>query len=177
MRPRTRRKKPHRPGQARAASTIQDHDAGLPSGSTARILDRDGRRRILILDDDRRVAAALALELTAHDVVIADSGWAALEILRCDRDFDVILCDVMMPELSGMDVYESLRLLDPALLDRVVLMTGGAFTTQASQFVSRVDTPMIEKPFHPGQLDAIVHAREPARRVAGSPDSLPKEVA
>jgi DNA-binding NtrC family response regulator len=177
MRPRTRPKKPHQFDQARAASTIQDQGAGFSPGGTARILDRGGRRRILILDDDRRVAAALALELSAHDVVVTDSGWAALEILRCDQDFDVILCDVMMPELSGMDVYESLRLLDPALLDRVVLMTGGAFTTQASQFVSRVATPMIEKPFHPGQLDAIVHALEPARSVAGSRGSSPKEVA
>jgi hypothetical protein len=69
-----------------------------------------------------------------------------------------------------MDVYESLRLLDPRLLDRVVLMTGGAFTTRARQFLSQVDTPMIEKPFHPGQLHAIVHAIDRARRLTEPPE-------
>jgi CheY-like chemotaxis protein len=70
----------------------------------------------------------------------------------------MILCDLMMPEISGMDVYEALRLLDPTLLDHVVLMTGGAFTARAQQFLSEVDTLVLEKPFHPGQLHEIVHA-------------------
>jgi signal transduction histidine kinase/CheY-like chemotaxis protein len=124
------------------------------------------RRRILILDDDRPVAAALALELEAHDVIVAESGREALEILRHDKDFDVILCDLMMPEISGMDVYESLRLVDPALLDRVVLMTGGAFTARAQQFLSKVGTLVLEKPFHPGQLHDLVNALGHRRALA-----------
>ncbi len=132
------------------------------------------RRRILILDDDRPVAAALALELEEHDVVVAESGREALEILRHDQDFDVILCDLMMPEISGMDVYESLRLLSPTLQGRVVLMTGGAFTARARQFLANVDAMMIEKPFHPGQLHAVVHALEHRRDRARPPSPVPK---
>jgi signal transduction histidine kinase/ActR/RegA family two-component response regulator len=113
------------------------------------------RMRVLIVDDDRPVAAAIALELDEHDVVVAESGREALNILRGDKDFDVILCDLMMPEVSGVDVYEALRLLDPRLLERVVLMTGGAFTPRASEFLSSVNAPMLEKPFAPGQLRAI----------------------
>jgi len=131
------------------------------------------RRRILILDDDRPVAAAIALELAAHDVVVAESGREALQILSHDKDFDVILCDLMMPEISGIDVYEALRLIAPALLDRVVLMTGGAFTARARQFVSEVDALLIEKPFHPGQLHEVVNALEHRREQAASPAPLP----
>jgi signal transduction histidine kinase/ActR/RegA family two-component response regulator len=116
------------------------------------------RRRILIVDDDRPVAAAIALELGDHDVVVAESGREALAILRRDRAFDAILCDVMMPEVSGIDVYEALRLIDPDLVERVVLMTGGAFTKRASEFLARVETPTLEKPFEPDQLRTLVHA-------------------
>ncbi|HWU85736.1 MAG TPA: ATP-binding protein [Kofleriaceae bacterium] len=124
------------------------------------------RLRILIVDDDRPVAAAIALELGEHDVVVAESGREALEILRRDKDFDVILCDLMMPEVSGMDVYEALRLIDAALLGRVVLMTGGAFTIRAGEFLSRVNAPMLEKPFESGQLHAIVNTLERRREAS-----------
>ena len=55
-----------------------------------------------------------------------------------------------------MDVYESLRASDPFLLDRIVVMTGGAFTAQARQFVAEVNAPVIEKPFETGQLRTFV---------------------
>jgi signal transduction histidine kinase/CheY-like chemotaxis protein len=140
--------------------------SGLPNEAQPDPTAPCERRRILIVDDDRPVAAAIALELGVHDVVVAESGREALEILRHDKGFDVILCDLMMPEISGIDVYEALRLLDPALLDRVVLMTGGAFTARARQFLAEVHTPILEKPFHPGQLQAIVHTLEHRRKLA-----------
>ncbi len=117
----------------------------------------------MIVDDDRPVAAAIALEFEDHDVVVAESGREALEILRRDQEFDVILCDVMMPEVSGVDVYETLGLIAPSLVGRVVLMTGGAFTSRAGEFLSRVDAPVLEKPFEPGQLQAIVSTIEHRR--------------
>jgi signal transduction histidine kinase/ActR/RegA family two-component response regulator len=118
------------------------------------------KKRILIVDDDRPVAAAIAFELDTHDVVVAESGREALEILRREKDFDLVLCDLMMPEISGMDVYESLRLTDPSLLKRVVLMTGGAFTARAAQFLAEREPPLLEKPFYSGQLHAVVDALE-----------------
>ena len=114
------------------------------------------RRRILIIDDDRPVAAAIALELSMHDVVVTESGREALELLRRETDFDLILCDLMMPEVTGMDVYQALRTIGPRLLDRIVLMTGGAFTPQAQRFVSEVNARVIEKPFQAGQLQVLV---------------------
>jgi two-component system cell cycle sensor histidine kinase/response regulator CckA len=116
------------------------------------------RRRILIIDDDRPVAAAIALELAAHDVVVAESGREALELLRREASYDLILCDLMMPDVTGMDVYKALSTIAPAMLAKVVLMTGGAFTAQARQFLAEVDAPLLEKPFHAGQLVALVNA-------------------
>jgi CheY-like chemotaxis protein len=125
--------------------------------------DAVGQRRILIIDDDRPVAAAIALELGQHDVVVAESGREALELLRREKDFDLILCDLMMPEVTGMDVYEALRAIDPALLERVVLMTGGAFTPAARDFLAVVNAPLIEKPFQAGALLELVAATPPRR--------------
>lgn len=123
-------------------------------------------RRVLIIDDDRPVAAAIALELSMHDVVVADSGRGALEVLRRDSDFDVIFCDLMMPEVTGMDVYQALRTIAPSLLERVVLMTGGAFTPQAQRFLREVNARVIEKPFELGQLQALVETAVPGARPA-----------
>jgi nitrogen-specific signal transduction histidine kinase/CheY-like chemotaxis protein len=112
--------------------------------------------RILIVDDDRPVAASIALELDDYDVVVAESGREALEILRHDKGFDVILCDLMMPEVSGKDVYEALRLVEPGLLARMVMMTGGAFTHAAGHFLATIDAPVLEKPFESRQLREMV---------------------
>ena len=155
-----------------ASDEIVVHDASNASVSDP--IEPSERRRILIIDDDRPVAAAIALELDVHDVVVAASGREALGILRRDKNFDVILCDLMMPEVSGIDVYESLRLVDPNLLGRVVLMTGGAFTARAGQFLSEVDVPVIEKPFHSSQLHAVVNALDHRRELAHSQD-VPKQ--
>ncbi len=122
------------------------------------------RRRILIVDDDRPVAAAVALELEDHDVVVAGSGREAFEILRRDPAFDVILCDVMMPEISGVDLYNWLRPIEPQMLERFVFMTGGAFTARAEQFLRDIPNLRLDKPFHPDDLRRVIASVPPAIR-------------
>ncbi len=119
-----------------------------------------GRRRILLVDDDRAVASAIALELDAHDVIVASSGREAIEILRRDTAFDVVLCDLLMPGMSGMDVHRWVSQIDPDVGTRFVFMTGGAFTAAAAQFLASVANPCLEKPFSAAQLHALVS--EPA---------------
>lgn len=119
---------------------------------------RERPRRILVIDDDRAVAVAIACELAEHDVVVAESGCEALEILRKDAQFDLVLCDLMMPGVSGIDVYESIRRVEPHLQHRVVLTTGGAFTPQARAFLTSTDVPVLEKPFRSEQLQRVVAA-------------------
>lgn len=129
--------------------------------------DEAARKRILIVDDDRPVAAAVALELEDHDVVVAGSGREAFEILRHDPGFDVVLCDLMMPEMSGMDLYTWLRPIEPALVDRFVFMSGGAFTPRAERFLAETTNPRLDKPFPPDELrrmiDGVVRDRGPRR--------------
>ncbi|HEX8908907.1 MAG TPA: PAS domain S-box protein, partial [Anaeromyxobacteraceae bacterium] len=116
-----------------------------------------GRARILVVDDEPMVARALARILAAHEVTVLDSAPAALERLRQDPAYDVVLCDLMMPEMSGMELHERLREEGAAAAsERLVFVTGGAFTAQAREFLARVPNPRVEKPFEPATLRALV---------------------
>lgn len=117
-------------------------------------------RRVLVIDDDALVASALRRLLSVRsEVVVTGSGREGLERLRGPERFDVVLCDLMMPELSGMDVYEAVEHERPELVGRFIFMTGGAFTDRARAFLERVPNPRLEKPFDSAQLRALVWDR------------------
>jgi CheY-like chemotaxis protein len=114
------------------------------------------RGRILVVDDEPIVGAAIRRTLNPeHDVTVAKSGREALELLS-KADFDLILSDVLMPEISGIDLYELLKESSPAILERMVFITGGAFTSMARQFLESVPNVTLEKPFEPETLRAFV---------------------
>jgi PAS domain S-box-containing protein len=107
----------------------------------------DNRRRVLIVDDEPLVASLLRRMLAPqHDVLIATSAQEALRAID-EGSFDAIVCDVMMPGMTGMDLYSTLRQRDRALSERIVFMTGGAFMPRVAEFLARVDNPKVEKPF------------------------------
>ena len=115
------------------------------------------RSRILVVDDERAMRTTLAALLSdRYDVITADSGAAAIATLKRDPAFDVVLCDLMMPEVSGVDVYE--WMLDAAkdLAKKVVFMTGGAFTPRARELLDRVPNRRVEKPFELSELSAAL---------------------
>ena len=89
---------------------------------------------------------------------LAASGREALARLRADDKFDVILCDLMMPDMTGMELFEELEKAGSAKLDRFVFMTGGAFTASARQFLDRVSNAVLEKPFSDEMLRTEVRA-------------------
>ena len=115
-----------------------------------------GRPRVLIVDDEKVVARALARALAEEgDVSVASSGLEALEL--CDeRSFDHVLCDLMMPEMTGMDLYDRLSEERPGLAQRMVFMTGGAFTPRAREFLERVDNPRMDKPVPLPELRGMI---------------------
>jgi PAS domain S-box-containing protein len=115
-----------------------------------------GHASILIVDDDLMVRTALARALKQHDVTLAESGADALAQIRSKGTFHMILCDLMMPEMTGMDLHEAIGRTAPNLVDRMVFMTGGAFTAQAHEFLDRVPNQRMEKPFSPTELRAMV---------------------
>ena len=93
-----------------------------------------------------------------HDVVVAPSGRDALEILRRDDDFDAILCDVMMPDLTGADVHQEIARESPSLAARFVFVTGGAFGERANAHVASTKQPIVTKPFCRSDVLAAVDA-------------------
>ena len=93
---------------------------------------------------------------TEHEVREAGSGAEVLEILRGGTRFDVILCDLMMPEMSGIDLFGAIEALDTAQSQRVIFLTGGAFTPRAREFMARVSNPRMEKPFDIDELLQLI---------------------
>jgi PAS domain S-box-containing protein len=117
------------------------------------------RGRLLVIDDEPLIGAALVRSLPAHDVAVETSALAALARLRSGETFDLILCDVMMPDLTGVAFHEQLSKDFPALAKLVVFMTGGAFTPSARDFLDRIPNPRLEKPLHLPSLLALLSER------------------
>ena len=129
-----------------------------PSGSPAPSGAKRGR--ILVVDDEPAIGRALARLLSdEHDVVAALSGREALEILRKDDRFDVILCDLMMPDTTGEQVHDALARDRPDLALRIVFATGGAFSGRMREFLERVPNVRLEKPFDSERLLALLRRR------------------
>jgi PAS domain S-box-containing protein len=119
-----------------------------------------GRRgRILVVDDEPAICSAVRRTLGGeHEVVPLTSALEALERITRGEGFDVIICDLMMPDMTGMDFHAALAASAPDAAGRMVLLTGGAFTQQARAFLDRVKNPRLEKPFDGQVLRALVRS-------------------
>jgi CheY-like chemotaxis protein len=105
------------------------------------------------------VVKALCRALEGHVVVSASSGREAIELLKQGEPFDLVLCDVMMPDLTGADVYEAAQ--EVGMERRIVFVTGGAFTSSARAFLVSVPNRRIEKPFSRDRVRSLLDvARE-----------------
>lgn len=113
------------------------------------------RLKILVVDDEPRIAERLAEILGAHDVAIVSSGRDALARLRDER-FDAIFCDLMMPEMKGTDVFEQACRQQPDLAPRFVFMTAGAFTPRARALLDRGSNPRLDKPFTAAEVQKVL---------------------
>ncbi len=115
------------------------------------------RARILVIDDEPMVCRALQRVLSPpHDVQAQETGRGALAALFADGGYDLVLCDLMMPDLTGMDLHGQVAARAPALADRFVFLTGGAFTAAAQEFLQRVPNQRVEKPFDARALRQLV---------------------
>lgn len=115
------------------------------------------RTRILIVDDEPGVARSLQRALRGHDVSVALSGRDAVEQLTHDAGYDVVFCDLMMPDMSGMELYELASQVRPGLEERMIFMTGGAFTSRAQAFLESIPNQWFEKPFDIRLVQDLVH--------------------
>ncbi len=118
------------------------------------------RGRILVVDDEALIRSVVRRALSSeHDVVAVSSGPEALAELEKDPSFDVILSDVMMPEMTGLELLAELEVRSPAMAKRVIFLTGGAFASQTRDSLSRLENDCLEKPFDVADLRALVNQR------------------
>ena len=132
--------------------------------SRARAIASPKRGRVLIVDDEAVLASALGRSLDPdYHVVVLSSGRDALDLLRRDEGFDAVLCDLIMPVVTGMDLYDELARTKPQLARRFIFMSGGTFTPRAREFLSSVKNPSLEKPFELSALRTLLQARTVVR--------------
>lgn len=125
------------------------------------------RGKVLVIDDEVAIGRALKRSLGGHhDVVALTNGNEALARIASGERFDVILSDLMMPDVTGMEIYEQLSLATPDQAKRMIFLTGGAFTERARAFLDRVSNPCIEKPFAISSVLATIASTLATFRVA-----------
>jgi CheY-like chemotaxis protein len=117
------------------------------------------RGRILIVDDEPMIASTIGRVLVEHEVTIATSAREALQQLRQGNPFDVILCDLMMPDMTGMDLHAEVLRVSPEEAQKIIFVTGGGFTPGAREFLDRTPNQRIDKPFDNCQLRALINDR------------------
>jgi signal transduction histidine kinase len=112
-----------------------------------------GRRsRVLVVDDEPLVGKTVARVLVEHDVEYVPGAEEALERIHHGSRYDALVCDLMMPEMTGMDLAQRLADEEHELSRHMVFLTGGAFTDRARAFVALTRAPVVEKPFEQAQL-------------------------
>ncbi len=116
------------------------------------------RPRILVIDDEPLIGCLIVRVLgRGYDVATVVHGQQGLDVLAADDKFDLVLCDLMMPGLTGMDVHAALAQRGSRQAATMIFLTGGAFVGHAGEFLARVPNPCLEKPFLAEELRAAVH--------------------
>jgi PAS domain S-box-containing protein len=125
-----------------ARKTSSDHAAVRPSAA----------HRILVVDDEPQIARLIADCLEGCHVTLAKGGREAIDLLGGDRAFDAVVCDLMMPDTTGVDVHAFVQTSRPSLEPHMLFITGGAYTPRALAFVAQVEARCLEKPFTPNAI-------------------------
>ena len=127
------------------------------------------RARVLVVDDEPLVGAVVQRLLSPpHEVVAVTSAREAVSLLDAGARFDLVLCDLVMPEQSGMELLAQLQRSHPDQARQMVFMTAGAFTPGAQGFVERHrQHRFLAKPIDLAELEAAIAERLAARQGQG----------
>jgi PAS domain S-box-containing protein len=138
------------PARAQAAPVSPPSPAAGPSDSAS-------PKRVLIVDDETAIVRLLAQSLeSSADIVCESVPGRALDLILSGHSFDAVVCDVMMPGMTGIDLHERVARARPDLAGRFVFVSGGTYTARARDYLERVPNPRLQKPFRMAQLvDAI----------------------
>lgn len=143
----------HEVGQPLATGLTSPVPTPIPEESS-----RPGPRgRVLVIDDEPILCRTLQRALEKeHEVVVVNSGREALAVIARDRRFSAVLCDLMMLDVSGQDVFESVVKLSSELAERFVFITGGATSESATRFLANIDNLTLHKPVDLKKLRRLV---------------------
>ena len=119
--------------------------------------------RILIVDDEEMLGTILRRLFKTHDVTVLTNAREALERIDAGTHYDAILCDVMMPIMTGIEFHRALTERHPALVPSLIFLTGGAFNKETAAFLSSVPNTRVEKPFDAARLRGLVEAHLASR--------------
>jgi CheY-like chemotaxis protein len=152
----------HQPDPRPAAPAVPSSDATPAQGEAA-------RPRALLVDDEPVIRQALRRFFVrmGWDVDEAEDGTEALRHLLGEgtdapaREYAVIISDLRMPGVSGIELHARLAATRPDLLDRLILSTGDSVSSEAADFLRHSSCPVLNKPFELAELRAMlarVHA-------------------
>ena len=132
------------------------HD-GLKRGAESSPLVRAQAQTILVIDDEPGITSAPTYLLRRGGYVVdtAANGRLALENLQAQA-YDLILCDLRMPELDGASFYRELEERYPELRRRVIFLTGDTLSPDARAFLDKVEVPRLSKPFRAAEVRRVV---------------------
>lgn len=148
-----------RPGHGTVFSVSLPHaETSLPTAEAPVAAQNAKRRgRVLVVDDEPMLCATIQRILSGeHDLTTFQSGKQALQLIEGGEHFDLILSDVMMPQMTGIEFHQALLQIAPELAEKVVFMTGGAFSAEASAFLDSFPHRTIDKPFKSTALRSFV---------------------
>lgn len=113
--------------------------------------------RVLVIDDEQLLGQTIQLGLEdSLSVELETSGTRGLERILSDDQFELVLCDLSLPDLSGIDIYARVQKERPELTKRFVVMTGGAVSTESRDFLESYEGPLLNKPFTLSQVESLV---------------------
>ena len=115
-------------------------------------------KRILVIDDEPNILKSLMRILDDnYAVTTALGGGAGLKLLKNGDQFDLIISDLSMPEINGIELYNQIAILFPGLEKNIIFMTGFAYTEDIKTFLQNVNPPILEKPFIAENLFSLIN--------------------
>ncbi len=143
-------------GLSRAKANEAFVDLELAAGEVTTEGNRT-KPRILVIDDERAIVVAFSRLLGAHyDVVGLTDARQALAQIRDGQRFDVILCDLFMPRMGGREFYSQLRQLGTDATEKIIFLSGGAYTDEIESFLASVPNRTVSKPFDAEELLGVI---------------------
>jgi len=119
---------------------------------------------VLVVDDEEAMGILLRRALRGCDVTAMTSAVQALAAISGGARFDLILCDLAMPVMTGLELYEALREAAPTQADAIIFLTGGVISASVDDFLRALPNTRIGKPFELAHLKSVVNARLSAPR-------------